>query len=75
MKSPCDSFTGDKTAVSDAGDFRIAACPGGQTVYLDARARRHYGGRNVSHGLFVLQPGVSHLVFGDGVPGGVTPVA
>ena len=75
MKSPCVSFTGDKTAVSDAGDICIAACPGGEPAYRARLARRHYGGRYVSHGLFVLQPGVSHLVFGDGVPGGVTPVA
>lgn len=73
MKSPCDSFTGDKTAVSDAGDIRIAACPGGKPALQTSL--RPYGGRYVSHGLFVLQPGVSHFVFGDGVPGGVTPVA
>jgi hypothetical protein len=75
VKSPCDSFTDDKTAVSDAGDIRIAACPGGKPAYPAPRSRRHYGGKYVSHGLFVLQPGVSHFVFGDGVPGGVTPVA
>ena len=71
MKSPCVSFTDDKTAVSDAGDIRIAACPGGKP----ACQTKPYGGRYVSHGLFVLQPGVSHFVFGDGVPGAVTPVA
>jgi lipoprotein-anchoring transpeptidase ErfK/SrfK len=81
VKCPCFSGIDAKTAVSSAEDIRISASLGGVPAYLDGPFAASYaedpdyGGRYVIHGRPALHPSVSHLVLGDGVFGGVAPVA